>query len=37
MGEINAYKISVRKSVKKRPFRSPRHRWEDKIRMALRE
>jgi hypothetical protein len=33
----NAYKILVGKPEWKRPFRRPRHRWEDNIRMDLRE
>jgi hypothetical protein len=33
----NAYKILVRKPEGKRPFRRPRHKWEDNIRMDLRE
>jgi len=38
MGEMrNAYKILVRKLEGKRPLRRPRYRWEDNIRMDLRE
>jgi hypothetical protein len=38
MGEMrNAYKISVRKPEGKRTLRRPRHRWEDNIKMDLRE
>jgi hypothetical protein len=37
MGEINAYNILVRKPEGKRTFGRPRHRWEDNIRMDLRE
>jgi hypothetical protein len=33
----NAYKILVRKPEGKRPFRRPRHRWEDNIGMDLGE
>jgi hypothetical protein len=37
-GEItNAYKISVGKPEGKRPLRRRSHRWEDNIRMDLRE
>jgi len=37
MGEMrNAYKIMVRKP-ERRPLRRPRHRWEDNIRMEIRE
>jgi len=32
MGEMrNAYKILVRKSERKTPYRRPRHTWEDNI------
>jgi hypothetical protein len=38
MGEMrNAYSILVGKPEGKRPLRRPRHRWEDNIRMDLRE
>jgi hypothetical protein len=38
MGEMkNAYDILVEKCEGKRPLRRLRHRWEDKIRMYLRE
>jgi hypothetical protein len=38
MGEIRyAYKILVRKSEGKRPLGRPRYRWEDNIKMNLRE
>jgi len=38
MGEMGStYKILVRKPAEKRPFGGPRHRWEDNIRMDLRE
>jgi hypothetical protein len=38
MGEdIKVYKISVGKPVGKRPLGRPRRRWEDEIRMNLRE
>jgi len=33
----NAYKILVIKPEGKRPLRRPRHRWEDDIRIDLRE
>jgi hypothetical protein len=33
----NAYKISVEKPERKRIFGSRRHRWEDNIKMDLRE
>jgi hypothetical protein len=33
----NAHKILVRKPEGMRPFRRPRHRWEDNIRMDLRK
>jgi hypothetical protein len=33
----NAYKILVRKPHGKRPFERHRHRWEDNIRMDLKE
>jgi hypothetical protein len=33
----NAYNIFVGKPEGKRPLRRPRHRWEDNIRMGLRE
>jgi hypothetical protein len=37
-GEIrNAYKILVGKPERKRPLGRPRRRWEDNIRMDLRE
>jgi len=37
-GEMrNVYKILVGKSEGKRPLGRPRHRWEDNIRMDLRE
>jgi hypothetical protein len=34
---INAYTILVGKLEGKRPLGRPRHRWEDKIRIYLRE
>jgi hypothetical protein len=38
MGEKRkVYKVLVRKSEGKRPLGRPRRRWEDKIRMDLRE
>jgi hypothetical protein len=38
MGEKrNAYKILVGKAEGKRPLRKPRRRWEDNIKMDLRE
>jgi hypothetical protein len=33
----NAYRILVEKLEEKRPLGRPRHRWEDNIRMDLRE
>jgi hypothetical protein len=33
----NAYKMLVRKPEGRRPVRRPRHRWEDNIKMVLRE
>jgi hypothetical protein len=36
-GMKNGYKILVGKSEGKRPLWSPSHRWEDSIRMNLRE
>jgi hypothetical protein len=35
--EIKLYKVLVGKPVGKRPLGRPRHRWEDGIRMNLRE
>jgi hypothetical protein len=35
--EINSYKILVGKPEGKKPLGRPRHRWEDNIRMDLRE
>jgi hypothetical protein len=38
MGKIrNSYKILVGKPERKRLFGRPRHRWEDNIKMHLRE
>jgi hypothetical protein len=38
MGEMrNVYKILVTMPEGKKPLRRPRHRWEDNIKMALRE
>jgi hypothetical protein len=38
MGEMrNAHKILVRQPEGKRPYGRPRHRWEDNIKMNLRE
>jgi ribosome biogenesis protein Nip4 len=38
MGEMRkSYKILFGKAEEKRPFRRPRRRWEDNIRMYLRE
>jgi hypothetical protein len=38
MGEkMNAYRILVGKPEVKRPLGRPRHRWEDNIRLDLRE
>jgi hypothetical protein len=34
---IDVYKILVGKSEGKRPLRQPRHRWEDYIKMDIRE
>jgi hypothetical protein len=37
MGEMrNVYKSLIRKPKEKRPFRRPKHRWEDNIRTDLR-
>ena len=33
----NAYRVLVGKPERKRPLGRPRHRWEDNIRMDLRE
>ena len=33
----NAYRVLVRKPESKRPLGRPRHRWEDTIKMDLRE
>jgi hypothetical protein len=33
----NAYKILVGKPEGKRPLKRPRHRWEDNVKMDLRE
>ena len=33
----SAFKILTGKPTGKRPSRNPRHRWEDKIRMGLKE
>jgi hypothetical protein len=35
--ERNVYKVLIGKPDGKRPLGRPRHRWEDGIRMALRE
>jgi hypothetical protein len=38
MGEMrNAYMFLVEKPERKRPFRRPRHRWENNIRTDLSE
>jgi hypothetical protein len=37
MEEMSSTYILVRKPEGKRPLRRPRHRWEDNIRMDLRE
>jgi hypothetical protein len=38
MGEgRNVYRVLVGKPERKRPFERPRHRWEDGIKMDLRE
>jgi hypothetical protein len=38
VGEMrSAHKILDRKLEGKRPFRGPRYRWEDNVRMDLRE
>ena len=38
MGQsINAYRVLVGKPEGKRPLGRPRHRWEDNIKMDLRE
>jgi hypothetical protein len=36
-GMINAYNILVGKHERKRPLGRPRHRWEDNIRIDIRE
>jgi hypothetical protein len=33
----NAFKVVVRKLVGNRPQRGPRHRWDNNVRMDLRE
>jgi hypothetical protein len=33
----NAYKILIRKLESKRPLGRPRHKWEDNLRMDLRQ
>jgi hypothetical protein len=35
--ERNVYRILVGKPKRKRPYKRPRHRWEDEIKMDLRE
>jgi hypothetical protein len=35
--ERKVYKVLVGKPERKRPFANPRHRWEDGIKMDLRE
>jgi hypothetical protein len=37
MGEINVSKILVGKPEKKRSLRTPGHRWEDNIKIDLRD
>jgi hypothetical protein len=37
MGERKVYKLQVEKPEGKRPLGRPRHRWEDGIRMDVRE
>jgi hypothetical protein len=37
MGEMNAYRLLVRKPEGKRPLRRPRHRWMDNIKKDLLE
>jgi hypothetical protein len=37
MGEIDAYNILIRKSEGKRPLGTTKSRWEDNIRVDLRE
>jgi hypothetical protein len=37
MGKRNAYRILEEKSEGKKPLGRPRHRWEDNIRMDLRD
>jgi hypothetical protein len=37
MGKRNAYRILVGKQEGKTPIGRPRHRWEDNIKMDLRE
>jgi hypothetical protein len=36
-GEINAYSVLVGKPEGNRPLKRPRYRWEDNIRLDLRE
>jgi hypothetical protein len=37
MGRMNAYRVLVRRSEETRPLGKTRHRWEDNIKMDLRE
>jgi hypothetical protein len=36
-GKMNAYRILVGKTEGKRPFKKPRRKWVDNIKMDLRE
>jgi hypothetical protein len=37
MGETNAYRVLVRKPERKRPLRRHRRKWEDNVKVDLRE
>jgi len=36
-GNINGYKILVKKTIGKRPLRRPKQRWENNIKMCFKE